>query len=90
MKLQYMSAINIMKLSDEEVCHALMSSYQLIKDINAEMKNDEEVKRLTKELDELKSPYRKRILVQKSIANAAELVARSRGILNLTEVQEEA
>ena len=81
MKLDFIGVTEIFKDADEVILAKLLSAHQSIRDIKLEQKLDVDVKQAQKELDRLREPYRRRILRQQSIINAAELVARSRGIL---------
>ena len=81
MKLEYISVAEIFNDSDEVILAKLLAAHQALRLIALEMKNDVELQRELKVVEELKAPYRRRILRQKSILNAAEIVARSRNII---------
>lgn len=81
MKLEFIGTVDMVNDTDEVVLSKLLAAYQAIKDVKAEMRGDVEIKKVQRELDRLREPYKKRILRFQAISNAAELVARSRGIL---------
>jgi hypothetical protein len=81
MRLDMIGVTEIFNDPDEIILAKLLSAHQAIRDVKNEMKLDVDIRKAQKELDEVKAPYKKRILRQQSIINAAELVARSRGII---------
>ena len=89
MKLEFIGISEIFKDSDEVILAKLLAAHQAVRDINMELKNDVEVQKAQRALDLLKEPYKKRLLRQKSIIQAAEIVARSRNIILAEDKAEE-
>ena len=81
MQLNQIGIVELIKETDGVIIQKLLSAHQAIRDINREIKMDARIKAKQKEMDELKAPFRRRILKQKSIVSAAELVATSRGLI---------
>lgn len=75
----------LLEADEEQVLKTLLSAYQTVRDIQAEMKTDYNIRSAKKALDEAQAPFRKRILQQKSIIASAELVARGKGFLKTLE-----
>lgn len=81
MRLEYIGVSEIFKDSDEVILAKLLAAHQALRLIQLEMRNDVELQKAMKAVTVLKEPYKLRILRNKSIINAAELVARSRNII---------
>lgn len=79
MRLKNIGCINMLNLSKEEVLAQLLEAYQAIKEISVAMKNDATVKHYTEELNNAKAPYRRQILIQRSIMASTELIAKANG-----------
>lgn len=80
MKLELLTALEMRDDNDTVLMAKLLSAHQALRNIEREMKDDSRIKQLQKELDTAKRPYKLRLLRQKNIVAAAELVAKSRGI----------
>ncbi len=81
MKLEFIGISEIFNDSDAVILAKLLAAHQAIRDIQVEQRNDIEVQKAQKRLDLLKEPYKIRTRRQKSIIQAAEIVARSRNII---------
>jgi hypothetical protein len=85
MKLEFIGISEIFKDSDEVILAKLLAAHQAVRDITESMKKDVEIQKLQRQLDKLKEPYRVKILRNRSIIQAAEIVARSRGLIKVQE-----
>ena len=81
MKLEYIGVAELFNDKDEVILAKLLAAHQAIRQINIEQKLDVELNRAIKAVEDLKAPYRRRILRQRSIVSAGELVARARDII---------
>lgn len=81
MKTTFAEAALIFNEPDEVIIAKLLAAYQAIKDINREMKDDSKIQELQDEINTLKEPYKLRIMRQRNIIEAAEVVAKARNLI---------
>lgn len=89
MKLDYIGVTEVFNDPDEVIMAKLLAAHQAVRDINFEVRHDVEIQKLQRQMEVLKGPYKKRMLRQKSIINATELIARSRGLILPEDIEDD-
>lgn len=88
MKLEHLASIELINDDRETLLAKLLAAHNIVRDVNAELKADRDIKALQKRIDELKKPYKLRLLEAQGIIASATLVARAKGWLSVKRGEE--